>query len=219
MSRAYHRGHGGLGGDAARGGLACRGGGSGGWRGGLRWLHVGAGRIVSGDAGRHRRQRRRGAGLARRGAGVARVLDSHGSVGGTPLGADSDARHGGKPVRGRGDARWTLRVRGGPRRLGDRCPPDGKDRLRPAGPGQVDPGSGRAAGGDDHARRQVPARRGRQRRGGHKRGPGRIRGSQRGARHARCARRQRERPRRAVRQCDRGGDLKGRAVRVRDARI
>ena len=184
-------------------GGACRG-----WGGGLRWLHVGPGG-------------HRSAGAAGPGAGVACVLHSHGCFRGTRLGADSDAQHGGKPVRSRGDARWRLRVRGGPRRgdrrLGDRRLPDGEDRLRPAGPGQVDPGGGPAAGGDDHAGRQVPARGGRQRRGGHQRGPCRIRGGERGARHARRTRR--HRPRRSVRQRNRGGDLERRAVRVRDARI
>ena len=79
------------------------------------------------------------------------------------------------------------------------------------------PVAGPAGRGDDHAGRQVPAGGGRRRRGRHQRGPRRIRGEERGARHAR--RTQRHRPGRAVCQCHGGGDLQGRAVRVRDPRI
>jgi hypothetical protein len=88
--------HGSLGGEIARGGLAGRGGASGAWRGGLRWVHAGPGRLVSDDAGWHKCQQRRSAGAARPGAGVACVLDNHGWVGETRLGADGDARHAGK---------------------------------------------------------------------------------------------------------------------------
>ena len=78
-----------------------RGGASRGWRGGLRRLYVGPGKLVSDDARRRKhpceRKRHRGAGAARPGAGVACVLDGHGCVRGTRLGADGDAQHGGSP--------------------------------------------------------------------------------------------------------------------------
>lgn len=141
--------HGSLGG--ARGGLACRSGAAGGWRGALRWLHVGPGRLISDDAGWHRHQRRRSAvviSVVRAESGAASVvLGTLAAPGGSGNGKGALSASAIEVATSRDGGRRPTRALGRGHRRG-RLPASPRDHGRD---GASRRGTGRADSGSPHA--------------------------------------------------------------------